>query len=150
MANTTVPILIAAVGVLAIAQIALLALVAWRRHLRYAEKARTFDLIFNLDITRPRLFFEKKALDDPKRMLEKDPSALSEIVPYFNKLEALSIGIRDGFYDEKILHEYMGTVLVRAYRDSQLLIESLRQLANNNRMYINFEAIARRWEDRLR
>jgi len=71
-----------------------------------------------------------------------------EILRYLNRLEAIAIGVKEGFYDEDILNEYMGHTLVITYRSTQKLIEEIRRNSNNPRVFIHIEAIARRWEDK--
>ena len=61
---------------------------------------------------------------------------------------AVAIGVKEGFYDEEILIEYMGHALVESYRYTQKLIELIRYYSLNPRIFIHLEAIARRWEEK--
>jgi len=121
---------------------------------RQGRRSKTFDLIFHLDITRPEIFDSTDRLSDPdilahrKSANHEERAVYQEILRYLNRLEAIAIGVKEGFYDEDILNEYMGGTLVRAYRDTQKLIERIRLDSSNPRIFIHVEAIARRWEEK--
>ena len=121
---------------------------------RQERRSKTFDLILHLDITRPDIFDNLNRLPDLYKLAQRqfdnreEKTLFREILRYLNHLEAIAIGVREGFYDEDILNEYMGYTLVRTYRDTQKLIEGTRQYSNNPRIFIHIEAIARRWEEK--
>lgn len=142
-----------AVGTLVVAYTLLRALrLAQRWSVEY-KRGRTFDIITSISATRNPLFRGLPIVEAEERLnatenIGSDP-VLEEIFMYLNRLESLSIGIRNGFYDEDVLFEFMGNSFVAGYRKCQRFIEKARSKTKNDSVYINVEAIARRWEGRI-
>lgn len=146
--------LIVAFSAAIVASVSIIGLYSLQKWNRQEKKASTFDLILNLGITRPDVFSEAPGQGfDPGKLVKRQFSSseeklkYEEILRYLNRLEAVAIGIREGFYDEEILVEFLGLTLVRAYRETQEIIDEIRHYTNNPLVFVNLEAIARRWEE---
>jgi len=123
-------------------------LVSSQRWLIDNKKARTFDLISNFDqLTEQSKIFDN--LSDYRSKLS-DNAATKDFATLMNRYESIAIGLRSGYYDDEILFEYMGRSLIGAWRRSQPMITDIRVSNSNPNIYLNFEAIARRWEERTR
>lgn len=116
--------------------------------------SRSFDLIGSSDLLAPEISIMLKGHDSIEEYIESSGGReafvrspeYKRILDFINRLEVLSIGVRNGFYSEDIIFEYVGTSFVRYYRSFQSYIDVSRETTNNRKLYINFEAIARRWE----
>lgn len=116
-------------------------------------QAKAFEIILNFDTS--ELPTDMNILDELASSMQTNPDIMfkdDRVQPIFkllNKYEVFSIGIKNGLYDEDTFFEYMGTTFVKTYRRTESIIEALRRLRQNSRIYLNFEAIARRWEGRV-
>lgn len=154
LANAYAPLILAFSAAI-IAYILVLNTLLTQKRNRQERRSKTFDLILHLDITRPEEMFDSldklpdlekvshRIFDNPKEKI-----LYQDMLRYLNRLEALAIGVKEGFYNEDILNEYMGDTLVTTYRSTQKLIEGVRHYSGNPRVFIHMEAIARRWEDK--
>jgi Domain of unknown function (DUF4760) len=119
------------------------------RWTREQKRTRTFGVIYALDLGRALVTIEKDPELIKNALHSSDEGVfIREMLDLLNRAEAISLGIRQGFYDEDVLFEYMGTAMVTFFRQSLPFIESMRARSRNASMYINLEAIARRWERR--
>jgi hypothetical protein len=133
-------------------------ILAWVGYKLYKDQrwARTFNVILGAEAIGPEQLARSESartaflarLASGDLLDENDRSLYRELIRSLNRLEALSIGIISGFYEEEVLYDYMGGIFVRNYRIFQPFIENRRSDTNSPRLYINLEAVARRWEDR--
>ncbi len=146
--------LFTAVGVIIIAYSVMFAVFLANKWIKQERRARTFDLILMSDAHSTHTVGDKNYFSEiASRISEGDKSLQSDerykfLIAKLNKFEAISIGIREGFYDENILREYFGQSLIYSYRNAQKFIEQRRNVTGDSRLYVHLEAIARRWEDK--
>jgi len=120
------------------------------RHRRDRKIERTYDLISNLDIFAPVLSeneLNNISIEDILygKYIEEDLDKYKKISSYLNKFEYISIGIRDGYFDERLLKAFLATAVLSAYSRYNVLIEKIRINSDSPQVYINLEALARRW-----
>lgn len=120
-----------------IAYAASAAIFLYYRQIRQERTSRSFDLILNIPLVDYSDHFEGSSEEERLSTFEK-----------LNKLEAISLGITRGFYEESVVYEYMAATLINAYRRNQSLITEFRSKYDNPKLYIHIEAMARIWENR--
>jgi hypothetical protein len=122
--------------------------------------SRTFDIIMNSDLGIAPILGHTGDIGAQSELLvrglhgelrsDNERLIYREAVLLLNRLEALSIGITHGFYSEEVLFDYSRPVLISSYRAAQPYIEMARSTSGNPSLFVNLEAIARRWESRRR
>lgn len=109
---------------------------------RQERRSRSFDIILTSD---PLPIFDAQEINEPGFAFETNQDEFRRLMRDLNRLEAISIGVREGFYDEHILREYMGSSFVRTYGSTREIIDRLRRDRDAPKLFVNFEAMARRW-----
>ncbi len=146
--------IISSVALLMIAYVMAFGLFIANKRFKQEKRSRTFELMMNFGLHEANSvsklihenFSELTSDYDEQGTSLAINAARREIFSYLNRFEAIAIGVMEGFYDEKILSEYLGTTLISTYREAQEFIEFLRNKSGNTRIFIHLEAIARRWE----
>lgn len=80
---------------------------------------------------------------DDNREDQELKSALFEVL---NHYETLAFAINERFYDEDILHNHIGYSTVHLWKICRSSVIKIRSSEDNNKIYEDFEALARRAE----
>lgn len=92
---------------------------------------------------------EWSSLTDEKRAgLEGSEKDFQTIRFILNHYELVSIGIREGIYDERIYRRWYHQSFVRDWQVSKLNIERMRAasaLSDSSKLYSEYEDLAKRW-----
>lgn len=108
-------------------------------------------MVDNLKLTRQMFTKNEHYINDNKasefsRIMDGDEQARSALVSIFNYLECVSIGIDRGILDDDFMKEYLGGICISYYMDYGFYIDYKRNIAKAPRIWINFTALAQRWQ----
>lgn len=126
-----------------------------------AKKTQTADLLFQ--IRKDKKFIDSietlnrlHESNQNMRLLARVKSELTEddlkhakkIRYVLNLYERLSVGISEGIYDENMMRKSQYTIVTKIYEWSKPFIDGVRKQTDSRTAFQEFEALARRWEDK--
>jgi hypothetical protein len=82
--------------------------------------------------------------------LAPDTFSQEDLIVTLNSLEALANGIAAGVYDEDVAYSSLGLNIPSFYYAVEPLLYELRSKRASVNLFIEFEHLARRWQDRDR
>ena len=123
---------------------------------KIAKQKNTIDLIAKIrenDTLRSDLEWLRTVDSDSSVSIEQfakdmkaNQEACKKILSVLNLYEAISIGIRDGLYDEKVFIDYGRTTLIHVYQKSKPFITRLRKDTNNDKYFEHLQFVAKKFE----
>ncbi len=77
---------------------------------------------------------------------DTDSSDYKTVLQFLNHYELIAIGIGSGILAKKVYQRFHRTRFVRDYQQAKPFIEACRIRAKNDRIYSEFEFLAKKWE----
>lgn len=105
----------------------------WRKHTTEEEREKIGKLMGS----------------DIEKIPEEDKELLSRartIIYILNCFEDISIGIKHGIFDERIIENSITSTLVEIWDATKRSIQELRKVEGNKAYFEEFEALAKRWQ----
>ena len=115
------------------------------------RKKQTMDFCFNDKENYEYLlsFAEKvvlkKSIDNKTTIAVGD----KEMLLVLDKFEKIAIALKNNVYDENIISEYYGKYFVHFYLALRFFILDLRDTSKNSDLFLEYEKLARKWDERL-
>lgn len=141
--------------------ILLSALAAWLYHRRISARRNTFDFIASNEVNNAewgnqRSSFFKLAqsgellnLVNPQNPRDNDQREKSiQVSLFLSHFEFVAVTIKNKAMDEKIYKEWYKTVYVNTWKRSEAYIVARRNQTDQHSIYVEFEQLAKKWQDR--
>lgn len=71
-----------------------------------------------------------------KNIHKKETIYIRNLLNYY---EMVSVGVNKGIYDVQMIKQAQKTIITKIYQHSKLFIDKVREVKNNNNLYIEFE-----------
>ncbi len=105
------------------------------------KKQESMNFCFN-----DKFDYEKFVTEDERhRFFSEDKQAL-KILSNFDKI---SIALKHNILDEPVIFDYYNKYFIHFYNEYQYFIIERRQKSENPDLFLEFEKLARRWENEL-
>lgn len=79
---------------------------------------------------------------------QKDQTDYDAVLQIMNHYEMISVGINSGILSAEIYDRYYRTRFVKDWIEAKALIAEERRVADNDRLFVEFETLAKNWAEK--